>query len=57
MIIDEAAGHDKVVMGTDLPFAIAKPEPVQFVDACGFGADERAAILGGTAARLFGIAA
>ncbi len=54
--VGEVAGAERIVMGTDLPFAIAEPEPVQFVDACGFGARERADILGGTAARLFGIA-
>jgi aminocarboxymuconate-semialdehyde decarboxylase len=52
----ELAGHDKVVMGTDAPFTIAEQAPVQFVDSAGFGAAERNAILGGTAARLFGIA-
>jgi aminocarboxymuconate-semialdehyde decarboxylase len=54
--VSEVAGAGKIVMGTDLPFAIAEPEPVKFVDACGFDARERAGILGGTAARLFGIA-
>ena len=44
-------------MGTDLPFVIAEPEPVKFVDSCNFGAADRAAILGDTAARLFRIAA
>ena len=42
-------------MGTDLPFAIAEMEPVRLVDACGFTPHERAAILGDTAAALFGI--
>ena len=42
-------------MGTDLPFAIAEMEPVRLVDACGFAPHERAAILGDTAATLFGI--
>jgi aminocarboxymuconate-semialdehyde decarboxylase len=52
----ELAGHDKVVMGTDAPFTIAEQEPVQFVDSAGFDVAARNAILGGTAARLFGIA-
>jgi aminocarboxymuconate-semialdehyde decarboxylase len=51
----ELAGHDKVLMGTDLPFAIAEPEPVKFVDSCNFGVTERSAILGDTAAKLFRI--
>jgi hypothetical protein len=40
-------------MGTDLPFAIAEAEPIKLIDAAGFSASERAAILGGTAASLF----
>jgi aminocarboxymuconate-semialdehyde decarboxylase len=55
--ICELAGHDKVLMGTDLPFAIAEPEPIKFVDACQFGANERSAILGNTAAKLFNVSA
>lgn len=55
--VSDVAGADKIVMGTDLPFSIAEPEPVKLVDACGFGAGERADILGDTAARLFGITA
>jgi len=51
----EQAGVDKVVMGTDLPFTIAEPEPVTFIDEAGFSASERDAILGGTAAKLFGV--
>ena len=41
-----------IMCRTDLPFTIAEPEPVQFVDAAMFGERERAAILGGTAAKL-----
>jgi aminocarboxymuconate-semialdehyde decarboxylase len=55
--IAEQAGSDKVLMGTDLPFTIAEPEPVQFVDAAGLTGRDRAAILGGTAARLFNVGA
>jgi aminocarboxymuconate-semialdehyde decarboxylase len=53
----EQAGADKVLMGTDAPFTIAEPEPVKFVDAAKFNAQERAAIMGGTAAKLFNIGA
>jgi aminocarboxymuconate-semialdehyde decarboxylase len=53
--ICEQAGTDKVLMGTDLPFTIAEPEPVQFADSAKFSAKDRAAILGDTAAKLFGI--
>ncbi len=51
----DMAGPDRLLMGTDLPFAIAEMEPVRLVDACGFTPHERAAILGDTAAALFGI--
>ena len=53
--IAEQAGADHILMGTDEPFVIAEPEPVKLIDACSFGAADRQAILGGTAARLFGI--
>ena len=55
--ICEQAGADKVLMGTDLPFTIAEPEPVQFVDEAKFAAADRAAILGGNAVKLFNIGA
>jgi aminocarboxymuconate-semialdehyde decarboxylase len=53
--ISEQAGADHILMGTDEPFVIAEPEPVKLIDACGFSARDRQAIVGGTAARLFGI--
>ena len=51
--IADMLGADRVLMGTDLPFAIAEPEPIKLIDAAGFAPGERAAILGGTAASLF----
>src|SRR5262249_9808059 len=54
--IADMSSPRRLLMGTDLPFAIAEAEPVELVEACGFAADERAQILGGTAAALFGIA-
>jgi aminocarboxymuconate-semialdehyde decarboxylase len=51
--IADMLGPGRVLMGTDLPFAIAEDEPVKLIEACGFAAKERAAILGGTAAALF----
>ena len=51
--IADMLGPDRVLMGTDLPFAIAEKEPVKLIDACGFSAKERALILGETAAALF----
>ncbi len=53
----DMAGPDRLLMGSDLPFAIAEMEPVRLVDACGFAPHERAAILGDTAVTLFGIPA
>jgi aminocarboxymuconate-semialdehyde decarboxylase len=51
--IADMLGPDRVLMGTDLPFAIAEAEPIKLIDAAGFSPAERAAILGGTAASLF----
>ena len=53
--VADMSSADRLLMGTDLPFAIAEAEPVKLVDAAGFSAAERAAIMGGTAERLFGI--
>ncbi|HEY1980700.1 MAG TPA: amidohydrolase family protein, partial [Xanthobacteraceae bacterium] len=51
----DIAGSDHVLMGTDEPFAIAEQQPVKLIDSCNFSPAERQAILGGTAANLFGI--
>jgi aminocarboxymuconate-semialdehyde decarboxylase len=53
--ICDLAGADRVLMGTDEPFAIAEQQPVELIDSCGFNAADREAIVGGTAAKLFGI--
>ncbi len=53
--IADMLGPGRILMGTDLPFAIAESEPVKLIDECGFAAPERAAILGGTAAELFSV--
>ena len=52
----DVAGADKVMLGSDYPFGIGDPEPVAVVDRTPLTADERAAILGGNAARVFHIA-
>lgn len=50
-------GSDRIMLGTDYPFAIADPTPVKSINAApGLSATERAAMCGGTAASLFGIA-
>jgi aminocarboxymuconate-semialdehyde decarboxylase len=53
--IADMSDVSKVLMGTDQPFAIAEQKPVELVDQCGFTADERAMVLGGNAAKLFGL--
>jgi aminocarboxymuconate-semialdehyde decarboxylase len=53
--IREIAGAGKLLMGTDMPFAIAEAQPVKLVESCGFRADEQSEILGGTAAKLFDV--
>jgi aminocarboxymuconate-semialdehyde decarboxylase len=53
--ICDVAGADRVLMGTDEPFAIAEQQPVKLIDSCDLAAKDRQAILGGTAAKLFGI--
>ena len=51
------AGAGRVMMGSDYPFDMGDPDPVATVEACtGLTARERAAILGGTAASVFGFA-
>ena len=51
----DVAGADKVVLGSDYPFGIGDPDPCGVVDQTPLTTAERAAILGGNAARLFHI--
>lgn len=51
----EVAGPSKLMMGTDQPFPNAEAKPRELIQCCGLEAGDQAAILGGTAARLFGI--
>jgi aminocarboxymuconate-semialdehyde decarboxylase len=51
----EAAGVDKMMMGSDFPFSVGDLEPRKIVEASGFSEKERSAIIGGTAAALFHI--
>jgi aminocarboxymuconate-semialdehyde decarboxylase len=49
-------GADHIVLGTDYPYDMAEPDPLGLVSrVAGLGAKERAAILGGNAARLLGL--
>jgi aminocarboxymuconate-semialdehyde decarboxylase len=53
----DAAGAGHVLLGTDYPFDMGVTDPLQRLDAVpGLGRGERAAIAGGTAARLLRIA-
>jgi aminocarboxymuconate-semialdehyde decarboxylase len=54
--ICEAAGFERLMLGSDYPFAVGDLEPLKIVEASGFREPERSAIAGGTAARLFQIA-
>jgi aminocarboxymuconate-semialdehyde decarboxylase len=49
------AGASRVLLGSDYPFPIGDPEPRRVVDSAALAPAERAAILGRTAARLFGV--
>lgn len=48
-------GADHVVMGTDYPFDMSTVDPVGFLAGAQLGDHDRDLILGGNAARLFGI--
>ncbi len=48
------AGVSRVLLGSDYPFGIGDPEPRRVVDRAALSEAGRAAILGRTAARLFG---
>lgn len=50
----EVFGAERICMGSDYPFDMAEPDPVGFLDA--FADEQRAAILGGNAARLLNLA-
>lgn len=48
-----AVGEDRVVLGSDHPFWLGDPAPLDVVRAAGLGPAAQDAILGGNAARLF----
>jgi aminocarboxymuconate-semialdehyde decarboxylase len=52
----EAAGADKVVLGTDYPFDMGVTDPVERAAAAGLPAADLTAILSGNATALFGLA-
>jgi aminocarboxymuconate-semialdehyde decarboxylase len=52
----EFAGADHVLLGSDYPFDMADPHPPQTVRRAALDPEAEAAILGGNAARIFGLA-
>ncbi len=48
----ETVGADRVLLGSDYPFAMADPDPLATVRAAGLSDGEQAAILGGNAERF-----
>lgn len=52
----EVVGADRVMLGTDFPFDMSETDPLALIDSTeGLGEDQRAAIKGGNAARLYGL--
>jgi aminocarboxymuconate-semialdehyde decarboxylase len=51
----DVAGADRVMLGSDYPFAIGDPDPLRIVEETPLTAAERRAILGEAAARVFRI--
>jgi aminocarboxymuconate-semialdehyde decarboxylase len=55
--VADTVGADRILMGTDYPFAVADFDPLGTVEKIpGLTADARAAVRGGTAASLLGLA-
>jgi len=46
-------GADRVLLGSDYP--VGEPKPIEFIESCALSAQQKADIIGGNAARLFGI--
>jgi aminocarboxymuconate-semialdehyde decarboxylase len=51
----EFAGPERVLLGSDQPFDMADPRPVETVRAAGLDPESQAAVLGANAARLLGL--
>lgn len=50
--LTELVGADRVLLGSDDPFDMGTPRPVEAVEQAGLPPDQRQAVLGGNAARL-----
>lgn len=46
-------GADRVLLGSDYP--VGEPKPIEFIESCALSAQQKADIIGGNAARLFGV--
>ena len=46
-------GADRVLLGSDYP--VGEPKPIEFIESCALSAQEKTDIIGGNAARLFGV--
>jgi aminocarboxymuconate-semialdehyde decarboxylase len=46
-------GADRVVLGSDYP--VGEPKPIEFVESCALSDEQKANIIVGNAARLFGV--
>jgi aminocarboxymuconate-semialdehyde decarboxylase len=51
----DVVGADKIMLGSDYPFGIGDPDPCNIVDRTALTSDERRAILGENAMRIFHI--
>jgi aminocarboxymuconate-semialdehyde decarboxylase len=51
----EAVGADRVLLGSDYPFDMADPHPVETVRRAGLDADDEEALLSGNAHRLLAL--
>ena len=54
-VLVEAVGADRVLLGSDYPFDMGDPQPVQTVRSAGLSADEERAVLCGNAERSVGL--
>jgi aminocarboxymuconate-semialdehyde decarboxylase len=53
----EVYGASQIVLGSDYPFAMGEPDPVNFLERCALGPGSEAAILRENAERFLGATA
>jgi aminocarboxymuconate-semialdehyde decarboxylase len=54
-VLVDSVGADRVLLGSDYPFDMADPHPVQTVRRAGLDDEDEAAVLSGNAERLFSV--